>query len=115
MDDKIAGRRLPAVLTTSSGAADEKRKDPQADLPGRLVAAMAAFGTARKPRCTLERRCPMSPPFVSAAIIRECQRLRLQGYPLESLAMQIGVNPEDLARLLGEPQWRAIPVDNERG
>jgi hypothetical protein len=53
----------------------------------------------------------MSLPYVPADIIDEARDRRRQGDSLESLASRIGVSPEDLATLLGEPTWKQIPKD----
>jgi hypothetical protein len=47
----------------------------------------------------------MSLPYVPADIIDEARDRRRQGDSLEGLAGRIGISPEDLATLLGEPQW----------
>lgn len=51
----------------------------------------------------------MSLPYVPADIIDEARDRRRQGDPLVSLASRIGINPKDLATLLGEPAWKEIP------
>ena len=52
----------------------------------------------------------MSLPYIPADIIDEAKDRRRQGDSLEGLASRIGVSPEDLATLLGEPQWKQIPA-----
>jgi hypothetical protein len=54
----------------------------------------------------------MSLPYVPADIIDEAKDRRRQGDSLEGLASRIGISPEDLSRLLGEPVWKQIPHDN---
>jgi hypothetical protein len=51
----------------------------------------------------------MSLPYVPADIIDEARDRRRQGDSLVSLASRIGINPDDLATLLGEPAWKQIP------
>jgi hypothetical protein len=51
----------------------------------------------------------MSLPYVPADIIEEARDRRRQGDSLQVLASRIGINPEDLATLLGEPVWKQIP------
>ena len=53
----------------------------------------------------------MSLPYVPGHIIDEARDLRRQGHSLESLASRIGIDPEALATLLGEPCWKSIPVE----
>jgi hypothetical protein len=50
----------------------------------------------------------MSPPYVPGHIIDEAKDRRRQGDSLERLAGRIGISPEDLAKLLGEPQWKQV-------
>ena len=45
----------------------------------------------------------MSLPYVPGHIIDECRDLRRQGHSLASLANRIGIDPAELARLIGEP------------
>ncbi|MFO0429523.1 MAG: hypothetical protein ACK526_23350 [Planctomyces sp.] len=51
----------------------------------------------------------MSLPYVPADIIEEARDRRRQGDSLQVLASRIGINPEDLATLLGEPAWKQTP------
>jgi hypothetical protein len=51
----------------------------------------------------------MSIPYVPADILDEAKDRRRQGDSLVSLASRIGITPEDLATLLGEPAWKEIP------
>ncbi len=55
----------------------------------------------------------MSPPYVPGHIIDEAKDRRRQGDSLEGLASRIGISPEDLATLLGEPQWKAEPAKSD--
>ena len=45
----------------------------------------------------------MSLPYLPGHIIDEARDLRRQGQSIATLASRIGVSPEDLATLLGEP------------
>lgn len=50
----------------------------------------------------------MSLPYVPADIIDEARDRRRQGDSLATLASRIGISAEDLATLLGEPQWKQV-------
>ena len=54
----------------------------------------------------------MSLPYIAADIIDEARDLRRQGHSLESLATRIGISPDALATLLGEPTKPAASHDN---
>lgn len=45
----------------------------------------------------------MSLPYLPDHIIDEARDLRRRGYSLKSLANHLGIDPEDLRKLLGEP------------
>jgi len=51
----------------------------------------------------------MSLPYIDGHIINEARDRRRQGDSLETLASRIGISPENLATLLGEPAWRTVP------
>ena len=57
----------------------------------------------------------MSTPYTPPHIIQEVRDLRRQGHSLQALAARIGITAEDLAALLGEPQWRMIPAEPTSG
>jgi len=50
----------------------------------------------------------MSLPYIPGHIIDEARDRRRQGDSLETLASRIGISPENLATLLGEPAWRTV-------
>jgi hypothetical protein len=54
----------------------------------------------------------MSLPYVPADIIDEAKDRRRQGESIASLAVKIGISPEDLGALLGEPAWKPVPPDD---
>ena len=51
----------------------------------------------------------MSLPYIPGHIIDECRDLKRQGHSIATLASRLGVLPEDLATLLGEPVWKQLP------
>ena len=51
----------------------------------------------------------MSLPYIAGHIIDEVRDLNRQGHSIATLASRLGVSPEDLATLLGEPVWKPIP------
>ena len=51
----------------------------------------------------------MSLPYIPGHIIDECRDLKRQGHSIATLASRLGVSPEDLANLLGEPAWKQLP------
>lgn len=53
----------------------------------------------------------MSTAYVPADTIDEIREAMRAGASRESLAIRIGIDPEDLANLLGEPIWRTIPAE----
>lgn len=57
----------------------------------------------------------MSITYIPRDIIEEACNLRLQGNSIQALAARIGITAEDLAKLLGEPQWRTIPAEPGSG
>ena len=49
--------------------------------------------------------------YIDGSTIAECRDLRRQGHSLASLAGRLGIDPEALATLLGEPCWKTIPTE----
>lgn len=51
-------------------------------------------------------------PYIDGDTLDECREAMRQGHSLESLAGKLQCSPEHLARLLGSPALRPIPVDD---
>lgn len=49
--------------------------------------------------------------YVPGHIIDEARDLRRQGHSLASLASRLGIDPEALGVLLGEPAWKTVPAE----
>jgi len=62
-----------------------------------------------------QERKHMSIPYIPRHILQEARDLRHQGHSIQGLAPRIGITAEDLAKLLGEPQWRTIPAEPVAG
>ena len=52
-------------------------------------------------------------PYIDGATLDEARELRHQGHSLASLASRLGIDPEALGTLLGEPAWKEIPPEPE--
>ena len=50
----------------------------------------------------------MSLPYLPGHIIDEARDLRRQGHSLATLAGRLGIDPEELGVLLGEPAWKPV-------
>lgn len=55
----------------------------------------------------------MSNPYIAQDVLDQCREALRQGRTLEFLAGQLRCEPEHLANMLGEPQWKAEPVTTQ--
>lgn len=52
--------------------------------------------------------------YIDADTLDQCFEAIRQGATIETLAGQLGCNPEHLARLLDLPQWKQVPASEPK-
>lgn len=51
--------------------------------------------------------------YIDSDLEAEIRSALRDGIPLEHLAGTLGIDATELRRLIGEPQWRDVPADDQ--